>query len=158
MTAPRLAALALLLTACGGTLATATPTPPCRAAISLPSPAAAAAPVSATADQAQVDPGDTVTFTETVAGPATLEVDCSEALQLIVTDSTALSVYSGSSAATAASSCGTVTVDPGGTLSYQVAWPVDPSLPGGIYTATLALGDAPELALSVAVGTLPRVC
>lgn len=158
MIGPRLAALVLLLTACGSAAGMATPTPPCRPALTLPSPAAAAAPVSATADQAQVDPGNTVTFTETVTGPATLQVDCSQPLEVIVTDSTALSVYSGSSAAVGAGSCGTVTLAPGGEASYQVAWPVDPTLPGGTYTATLALGDAPQLSLSLAVGTLPGAC
>ena len=66
MLRPRLAAVALLLTACGGAAALPTPTPRCRSAVHFPSPSASAAPVSATADQAQVDPGATVTFTETV--------------------------------------------------------------------------------------------
>jgi hypothetical protein len=158
MLRPRLAAVALLLAACGGTAATATPTPPCRSAVPFPSPSAAAAPVSATADQAQVDPGATVTFTETITGPATVEVDCSEPLQVLVTDSTALSVYSGYSAAAAAEACGTLTLAGGTSDVYQVTWPVDPSLPGGTYTATLILGDAPQLTLSLAVGALPGAC
>ncbi|MGD0370193.1 MAG: hypothetical protein ABSC16_00640 [Candidatus Dormibacteria bacterium] len=158
MVRPRLAAVALLLTACGGTAATATPTPPCRSAIHFPSPSAVAAPVSAAADQAQVDPGATVTFTETITGPATVQVDCSDPLQVLVTDSTALSVYSGYSEAAAADACGTLTLTGGASESYQVAWPVDPSLPGGTYTATLVLGDAPQLTLSLAVGTLPGAC
>jgi uncharacterized protein YcgI (DUF1989 family) len=154
----RLAALALCLAACGTTMATATPTPACRTGLTLPAPVASAAPVSATADQGQVDPGGTVTFTETVTGPATLQVSCSQPLQVVVTDGTALSVFSGYAASAAAGECGTVTLSAGATASYQVAWPVDPSLPGGYYTATLALGDAPELSLSLAVGTLPGAC
>jgi plastocyanin len=155
---PRLAALALLLTACGSALAVATPTPHCRPAPSLALPSAAAAPVSATADKAQVDPGSTVTFTETAAGPATVQVDCSQPLQIVVTDGTGLSVYSGSSAAAPASACGEVDIAGGAAESYQVTWPVDSSLPGGTYTATLVLGDTPELTLTLAVGTLPGEC
>ncbi len=158
MLRPRFAAVALLLTACGGAAATATPTPRCRPALHFPSPSASAAPVSATADQAQVDPGAAVTFTETIAGPATVQVDCSQPLQILVTDSTALSVYSGYSAEAAADACGTLTLAGGASQSYQVTWPVDPSLPGGTYTATLVLGDAPELTLSLAVGALPGAC
>ncbi len=154
---PRLAAVALLLTACGAA-ASATPTPRCHPAVHFPSPSASAAPVSATADQAQVDPGATVTLTETITGPATVQVDCSAPLQVLVTDSTALSVYSGYSAEAAADACGTLILAAGARQSYQVTWPVDPSLPGGTYTATLVLGDAPQLTLSLAVGALPGAC
>jgi hypothetical protein len=45
MIGPRLAALALLLTACGGVAAVATPTPTCRPAPILAVPSAAASPV-----------------------------------------------------------------------------------------------------------------
>ena len=34
--------------------------------------------------------------------------------------------------------------------------PVDESLPGGAYSVVLLLGDAPQLTLSVAVGTVPH--
>jgi hypothetical protein len=160
MTGLRFAALALLLTACGGEVAMATPTPHCRSVPSLPPPSAAATPVSATADHAQVDPGSTVTFTETAAGPATVQVDCSQPLQVVVTDGTGLSVYSGSSPAAPASACvdGEVAVASGVTETYQVIWPVESSIPGGTYTATLILGDAPELTLTLAVGTVPGEC
>src|ERR1017187_9743280 len=106
MIGPRLAALTLLLTACGGVVAVATPTPRCRPAPSLAPPSAAAAPVSATADHAQVDPGRTVIFTEIAAGPSTVQVDCTQPLQVVVTDGTGLSVYSGYSAAAPARACG----------------------------------------------------
>jgi hypothetical protein len=158
MLRPRLAALALLLTACGSGTALATATPTCRPAPSLPSPEASASPVSATADRAQVDPGGTVTFTETVTGPATVEVDCSQPVQLVVSDRTGLSVYGSSSVSAGAGACGDVVLGAGVEESYQVIWPVDPSLPGGTYTAVLTLGDAPGLSLSLAVGTLPGVC
>jgi hypothetical protein len=160
MIGPRLAALALLLTACGGVVAVATPTPHCRPAPSLALPSAAAAPVSATADHAQVDPGGTVTFTETAAGPASVQVDCSQPLQVVVTDGTGLSVYSGYSPAAPATACGEGEVDlaAGAAETYQVPWPVESSIPGGTYTATLILGDAPELTLTLAVGTLPGEC
>ena len=158
MLGPRLAALAILLTACGSAVAVATPTPHCRPAPSLALPSAAAAAVSATADQAQVDPGSTVTFTETAAGPATVQVDCSQPLQVVVTDGTGLSVYSGDSPPAPATACGEVTLASGAAETYQVTWPVDSSLPGGTYTATLVLGDAPELTLTLAVGTLPGEC
>ena len=154
----RLAALALLLTACGGEVAMATPTPHCRPAPSLAPPSAAAAPVSATADQAQVDPGGTVTFTETAAGPATVQVDCAQPLQVVVTDGTGLSVYGGYSPPAPASACEEVDLAAGAAETYQVIWPVESSIPGGTYTATLILGDAPELTLTLAVGTVPGEC
>ena len=153
----RLAALGLLLTACGS-VATATPTPHCRPAPVLPPPHASAAPVAAAADRARVDPGGTVTITETVTGPASLRVDCSQPLQLIVTDSTDLSVYSGYSAGAPDAACGDLSLASGDGQTYQVGWPVDPSLPGGTYTATLVLGNAPQLTLSLAVGALPGTC
>jgi hypothetical protein len=158
MVRPRLALLGLLVAACGGGTALATATPSCRPAISFPTPAASVPPVSATADQGRVDPGGTVTFTETVTGPATLDVDCLQPVQLIVTDSAGLSVYGGASSGAGGDACGTLVLADGAGESYQVAWPVDPSLPGGMYTATLALGDAPELTLSLLVGTLPGAC
>jgi hypothetical protein len=158
MIAPRLAALGLLLTACAGTTSLGSPTPVCRPPLLLPSPAASLAPVSATADRAQVDPGATVTFVETLSGPATVDVDCSQPLQVIVTDSAGLSVYSGVSAPAPAGGCGTLSLAAGTGEAFEVQWQVDPALPGGTYTATLALGDAPELTLPVAVGTLPGAC
>jgi hypothetical protein len=158
MLTPRLAALALLLTACGSEAAVATATPTCRPAPTLAMPSASAAPVVATANQAQVDPGSTVTFTETASGPATLEVDCSQPLQVVVTDGTGLSVYSGYSAAAPSTACEEVTLADGASATYQVTWPVEASIPGGTYTATLTLGDAPELTLTLAVGTLPDEC
>ena len=127
MIGPRLAALTLLLTACGGVVAVATPTPPCRPAPSLAPPSAAAAPVSATADHAQVDPGRTVIFTEIAAGPSTVQVDCTQPLQVVVTDGTGLSVYSGYSAAAPASACGAVTLATGAEETYQVPWSVEPN-------------------------------
>jgi hypothetical protein len=154
----RLAAFALLLTACGGEVAMTTPTPHCRPAPSLAPPSAAAAPVSATADQAQVDPGGTVTFTETAAGPAMVQVDCAQPLQVVVTDGTGLSVYGGYSPPAPASACEEVDLAAGAAETYQVIWPVESSIPGGTYTATLILGDAPELTLTLAVGTLPGEC
>ncbi len=158
MVGPRLAPLALLLAACGGVVAVATPTPSCRPAPVLAAPSAAAAPVSATADRALVDPGGTVAFTEIVDGPAMVEVDCSQPLQVVVTDGTGLTVYSGYSAGAPPSACGEVSLAAGAGETYQVSWPVDASLPGGTYTATLVLGDAPELTLNLAVGTLPGAC
>jgi hypothetical protein len=99
-----------------------------------------------------------VTFTEVAVGPATVQVDCSEPLQVAVTDSTGLTVYSGSSAGSPPGACGEVALAAGAADTYQVTWPVDSSLPGGTYTATLVLGDAPELTLNLAVGTLPGDC
>lgn len=142
----------LLLTACGGGATTtptacATPAPP-------PPPSAAAAPVTAVGSTARVDPGGTVTFTVTASGPAQVHFgDCSAPLSLFVTDSGDQRVYAGQSVALSdPSRCPAATLAAGQTLSEQVDWPVDPSLPGGVYQAALVLGDAPQLTLSIAVG------
>jgi len=136
----------------------ATQTPPCRTPSAVPAPQVAMPPVSAAADQGRVDPGAQVNFTETVTGPTILQVDCQQPLQLVVTDATGLSVYSGAEAPVAAGLCGRLSVAAGAAEAYQVSWPVDPSLPGGTYQATLMLGDAPELTLAVAVGAIPGGC
>ena len=115
-------------------------------------------PVAATASLGRVDPGGEVTFTEALDGPATLEVGCQAPLQVVVSASSGLSVYSGSANAVSGGECGTVTVAAGSRQTYQATWPVDATLPGGDYTATLVLGNAPELTLPVAVGVVPGGC
>lgn len=157
MSRVRLAAVALLIAGCGAGSSPAARTP-CASPSALPAPTAAAAPVSAAADAGQVAPGGTVTFTETIAGPATLRIDCTSPLQVQVTDSTGLAVGSGASAAVSGAQCGPVALAAGASQSYQVAWAVDPALPGGVYTAALVLGDAPQLSLSIAVGVQPGGC
>jgi hypothetical protein len=154
-----LALLALLLAGCGSAAATATASRPCRTPPPASPPQTAQPPYSAAADAARVDPGGSVNFTETVTGPAVVQaVPCSGPLQLVVSDGAGLQVYSGGGAAVAAGRCGTVTVPAGSSVSYQVPWPVDPSLPGGYYTAALVLGAGPTLSLTVAVGALPGSC
>ncbi len=152
-----LAALALLVAACGSVAGQAVPVP-CGRPPRLPAPAASAAPVSATASAGEVVPGGSVTFTEAIAGPATVQVGCSSPLQLVVTDGTGLAVYSGGAPAVTGPLCGAVAVAAGQSRSYQVTWAVDPTLPGGAYTAALVLGDAPQLSLTVAVGVRAPAC
>jgi hypothetical protein len=150
--------VALLLTACGPAKAVATAVA-CATPTPIPAPSMASPPYTAVADVGRVDPGGTVTFTETVEGPASLQVDCAQPLTVVVTDSTGLSVYSGSSAqAQGDGLCGQLSLAGGTTQAYEVSWPVDSSLPGGDYRAALVLGDAPPLILTVAVGVIPASC
>ena len=112
--------------------------------------------MSATASSGRVDPGATVTATETVTGPAHVHFDdCSAPLRVIVVDPSDVHVYSGQAQpATDASLCPEATLAAGQTLQETVTWPVDPTLPGGVYTMILVLGDQPQLSLSVAVGSV----
>jgi len=112
----------------------------------------AAAPVTAGADRGQVVPGDTVTFTVTATGPARIHfTECNAALRLIIIDSSQLHVFSGS-AVSQQDTCPELILAAGQTQSVTAAWPVDSTLPGGVYTALLILGDAPQLTLAIAVG------
>lgn len=149
---------ALLLTACGATAngtqaATCTPRP------EPPAPSAVSAPVSATADRGRVDPGGAVTFTETVAGPATLHpLDCND-FHLNVWESNQDSIYSTTAPIIEnAASCPEIQVASGSSNQYTITWPVDPTLPGGAYNAELTLADAPTITLTIIVGTVPKSC
>jgi len=154
MVGQRIWLITLLLAACGGVSPASTGT----ACPNIPAPRDSVPPVVASADQGRVDPGGTVTFTETISGPASLQIECSGPLQVVVTDGTGLSIYTGSGSAVSGSLCGSVTLASGASQSYQVSWPVDPSLPGGDYAASLVLGDAPQLTLTVAVGVIAGNC
>jgi hypothetical protein len=151
----RAALMSVVVAGCGSSPATS-PAPTCVPASPAPSPRAAAPPAVATADRARVDPGGTVSFDVTVTGPASVTVDCQQPLQVIVTDSTQLHIYTGQSPPAQAGHCGPLTLTAGHAESYAVSWPVDESLPGGAYSVVLLLGDAPQLTLSVAVGTVPH--
>lgn len=148
------AVVVLVLAACGGganpsATACVTPAPP-------PAPSAVAAPVSAVASSGRVDPGATVSFTVTATGPAQIHFDdCTAPLRIIVADQADDHIFSGQSVPISdPARCPTAALGAGQSLTTTVSWPVDPTLPGGVYTAVLMLGDAPQLSLSVAVGAV----
>lgn len=150
------AALALLLAACGSnSVPSATP---CRARSTLPAPALTTAPLTASADRGQVEPGGTVTFVVRVTGPAHIHLDdCAAPLKLLVIDASQLHVYSGAAAALGdPAACPELILAAGQSLSVSTSWPVDSTLPGGVYAALLILGDAPQVTLAIAVGVAPH--
>ena len=144
-----------LIAACGTTNAKSTCTP--RPA--LPSPSAAAAPVSAVADRARVDPGATVTFTETITGSAALHpANCTD-FHLNVWEAGQNSIYSTDAPIVQnGTDCSQMQLRQGDGVNYIVSWPVDPTLPGGEYNAELSLADAPTLTMTIIVGTAPAGC
>jgi hypothetical protein len=151
---PALAALALAVAGCGPAARPAT----CRPAATPTPPQASAAALTASADRAVVGPGGSVTFTVVARGPVAFRAGCDAPLQVVVDDSTQLSVYAGAAHPGPHSPCGAVSLAAGATAVYNTAWPVDPHLPAGTYRATLALGDLPALMLPVRVGVLQAPC
>jgi len=147
-------ALAAMLAACGGAVASAARSCP-------PTPApprASAAGVTATADRASVAPGETITFTVIAQGAISFTAQCTGPLQLLAADSAQLQVYSATSKAGGGSPCGAVTLAPGARAVYAVAWTLDGTLPDGTYTATLLLGDRPGLTLQIPVAPDTATC
>jgi hypothetical protein len=151
-----LRALALvLLSGCGGG-ATATSSTACVTPAPPPPPSAVAAPVSAVASTGRVDPGGTVTVTVTVTGPAQVHIDdCGGPLRLTVVDPSDAHVFAAQSPPiTDPAQCPAAALAAGQTLQAAVTWPVDVTLPGGVYTLILVLGDQPQISLAVAVGAV----
>jgi len=147
--------LAGVLAACGSaTVAASRTCPP------TPAPARASqAAISASADRAFVALGQTATFTVIAQGSVSYTASCGHPLQLLVADASQLQVYSGTSAAGGGGSpCGAVSLGPSARAVYAVTWPVESTLPGGTYTATLLLGDRAPLVLSIAVGAQVAGC
>ncbi len=99
-----------------------------------------------------------MTFTVVARGPSRFAAPCDGPVQLVVNDSGQLSVYSAVSATGEASPCGPVSLAAGRQAVYSAVWPVDSTLPGGRYTATLVLGDTPALTLTIRVGGAKSSC
>jgi hypothetical protein len=123
-----------------------------------PVPRIARGPVTVTADQAVVPAGGNVSFTVVVRGPDSFSAQCPAPVQLLVEDDTSLRVYAGSAATGPAAPCGTVVLAPGNRAVYTAVWPVDPSLPGGIYVAHIVLGDQPDYVVRIQVGAAIGTC
>ena len=121
-------------------------------------PGATSDNVTATADRAIAAPGTTVSFTVVARGPRHFSAACDRPLSLLVSDAGQLTVYSAGSESGTSSPCGSVTLTANRQAVYNVAWPVDRTLPPGAYTATLILGDTPSLTLQVRVGTMKTSC
>ncbi|HEX6491972.1 MAG TPA: hypothetical protein VF112_00590, partial [Candidatus Dormibacteraeota bacterium] len=54
--------------------------------------------------------------------------------------------------------CGAVSLPRGRSAEYEISWQVDPTLPAGVYDATLVLGDQPPTTLQVRLGPPPSGC
>jgi hypothetical protein len=145
--------LAAALTACGSSSAAAPCRPP--AATDPPAPGAQAGVVSLAADRGRVDGGGSVEFTARVIGPARFHAECTGPLQVVVGDSADIHVFSAAPPATRGVPCGVVRLPRGRAAEYAVSWPVDPTLPPGLYDATVILGDQPPAVLQVRVGPMP---
>jgi hypothetical protein len=147
------ALLAAALAACG---AGAAPVPCSRAAATdPPAPSVGAGVVSFAADRGRVDGGGVVEFTATVRGPARYRADCGGPLQVVVSDSADIHVFSAAPPAVRGVPCGRVSLPRGRAADYVLTWQVDPTLPAGIYDADLVLGDQPSSTLSVRLGPVP---
>jgi hypothetical protein len=146
---------ALALVACGSAR---TGSRPCSPAPTQRPPEVSEATVTAVADRAVVAPGGTVTFTVVASGVSRFNAPCSGPLHVVIDDASQAGVYSTSSASGPSSPCGAVALAAGGRAVYSVAWPVDPTLPGGPYEATLVLGDTPAIQLPIAVGAVKPSC
>jgi hypothetical protein len=104
-----------------------------------------------------VGPG-AIAFTATVRGPARFRADCSGPLQVVVSDSADIHVFSAAPPVGKGVPCGVVSLPRGRSAEYELSWQVDPSLPSGLYEATLVLGDQPPTTLQVRLGLPDPVC
>ncbi len=145
------------LTGCGSAAAPAVrctaPTPP-----DPPTPSASAGVVAFAADRGWLVGGGPIGFTATVRGPARYRADCSGPLQVVVSNSADVHVFSAAPAATKGIPCGTVRIPTGRSADYELVWQVDPTLPPGVYDATLVLGDQPPATLQVRLGSVEPDC
>jgi hypothetical protein len=153
--------VAAALGACGGS----TSRPSCPPPPAPPTSRAQSGQLVASEDRPRLAAGGSVTFTLVATGPVQYTASCDAPLQLLVTDATQLRVYAGSSAPGTpaapgtAGTCDQVTLDPGRKLTYTVEWRTDASLPPGRYTATLLLGDQPQIDLPVVIAPgIPGAC
>jgi hypothetical protein len=51
-----------------------------------------------------------------------------------------------------------VSLPRGRSAEYELSWQVDPTLPAGLYDATLVLGDQPATTLQLRLGRPEPVC
>ncbi len=144
------------IAACGS--AAAVVATPCAPQASLAAPAAASDHERATASAASVAPGGTVTLTVTVKGDASFQADCAAPLQMSISDATGVTVDGPTPAPERGSRCGTVHVAAAASETYSVQWTPDASLPSGIYSVTLILGDLAPLQLAIPVRTVAGGC
>ena len=145
------------LAACGSAAA---PAPPCTLSPppDPPTPSATAGVVAFAADRGWLIGRGAIAFTATVRGPARYHADCSGPLQVVVSDSSDIHVFSAGPRAVRGVPCGTVSLPRGRSAEYELSWEVDPTLPPGVYEATLLLGDQPPVTLAVRLGPPPSGC
>jgi len=151
--------LCALLAGCGSSAGVASGCPAGPPPTDPPAPAATAGLVAFAADRGRVDPGAAVDLSATVHGPARYRADCAAPLQVIVSDSADIHVYSAAPPATHGVPCGTVTLPQGRSAQYQLSWRTDATLPPGLYDVTLILGDQPPATLQLRLGRpAPPAC
>ncbi len=145
------------LTACGSAAA---PTVHCSIPMRSdpPTPSALAGVVGFAADRGWLEGAGAIAFTATVHGPARFRADCAGPLQVVVSDSADIHVFSAAPPAVRGVPCGVVSLPRGRSAEYELSWPVDSSLPSGLYEATLVLGDQPATTLQVRLGRADPVC
>jgi len=151
------AAVVAALAACGSAAVPAArcaaPPPP-----DPPTPSASAGVVGFAADRGWLVGAGAISFTATVHGPAKYRADCSGPLQVVVGDSADIHVFQAAPPAVRGVPCGAVNLPRGRSAEYEISWQVDPTLPAGVYEATLVLGDQPPTTLQVRLGPPPRSC
>jgi hypothetical protein len=145
------------LAACGSA---AVPVARCTAPPSTdpPTPSATAGVVGFGADRGWLVGGGPINFTATVHGPARFHADCSGPLQVVVSDSADIHVFQAAPPAVRGVPCGAVSLPRGRSAEYEISWQVDPTLPAGLYDATMVLGDQPPTSLQVRLGRPPSAC
>ncbi|HEY6378977.1 MAG TPA: hypothetical protein VI316_07335 [Candidatus Dormibacteraeota bacterium] len=149
-----LLALGAGVTACGGQAATiATACTPAVTAATGPATTVTAGSVSVTMDRGVVNAGDTVTLLAHVTGPVRLTTDCTAPVQLVVVDSADVHVAAEAPPGVHGMPCGDLNLASGNSLDYEMTWTPDPTLPSGLYTVELTVGDLPGVDVHVELGT-----
>ena len=143
------------LAGCGPAAAT---TPSCAPLATATPVAAHAGAVQVTAAPGSAAPGQVIQIEVSVVGPASLVTDCTQPLDVAVTDTSGVSVDAGITIGTLPARCGPLTLGAGESLGYEATWLPDPTLPSGVYTVNVTVGDQPPLQLPVRIRTADGGC
>lgn len=149
-----LLALSAGVTACGGQAAAiATACTAAATAPVMPATTVTAGSVSVTTDRGVVNAGESVTLLAHVTGPVRLSTDCAAPVELVVIDGADVHVAAESPPGVHGMPCGDVDLAAGESLDYEMTWTPDPTLPSGLYTVEVTVGDLPGVDVHVELGT-----